>query len=166
MNICVTLTCVQHIQVMYIPGGRICTFSPCLEQVQKTCEILSKEGFCYINSLECLVRPFSIQNINLKQVDFGDSSCSNSSVKRFRPDHDTKVETCQEDIRRKNGDNADATEMVIHNANDASMTTSREKAEGKSLRCISGVPSASMTGHTGILTFATLFSEKFELKSQ
>lgn len=40
--------------------GRICCFSPCIEQVQRTCEALKKEGFTEIKMFEVLTRDHQI----------------------------------------------------------------------------------------------------------
>jgi tRNA A58 N-methylase Trm61 len=37
-------------------GGRLCSFSPCIEQVQRTCEELKAQGFTEVSTVECLLR--------------------------------------------------------------------------------------------------------------
>lgn len=52
-------------------GGRVCSFSPCIEQVQKTCEALADQGFEEINTLEILLRVHEVRPVNLLLPDFG-----------------------------------------------------------------------------------------------
>lgn len=42
-------------------GGKLCSFSPCIEQVQRTCLKLTDLGFVYINTYECLQEELSVQ---------------------------------------------------------------------------------------------------------
>ncbi|KAL2917896.1 tRNA (adenine-N(1)-)-methyltransferase catalytic subunit trm61 [Polyrhizophydium stewartii] len=48
--------------------GRICCFSPCIEQVQRTCETLKALGFYDIRMFECLVRPYEVQRIESEKL--------------------------------------------------------------------------------------------------
>ncbi|XP_023268746.1 tRNA (adenine(58)-N(1))-methyltransferase catalytic subunit TRMT61A [Seriola lalandi dorsalis] len=52
-------------------GGRVSSFSPCIEQVQRTCEALADQGFEEINTLEILLRVHDIRTVSLALPDFG-----------------------------------------------------------------------------------------------
>lgn len=51
-------------------GGRLCSFSPCIEQVQKSCECLNKLGFDEIETMEVLVTQYNVQSRTLNALDF------------------------------------------------------------------------------------------------
>lgn len=44
-------------------AARICCFSPCVEQVQKTCEVLREQGFAEIEMYECLAREHVVSKV-------------------------------------------------------------------------------------------------------
>ncbi|XP_033338844.2 tRNA methyltransferase 61 [Megalopta genalis] len=50
-------------------GGKLCSFSPCIEQVQRTCIKLSTKGFIELNTYECLQREVNVQYKNLPTLD-------------------------------------------------------------------------------------------------
>ncbi|KAF5842670.1 S-adenosyl-L-methionine-dependent methyltransferase [Dunaliella salina] len=43
------------------PNGRLCSFSPCIEQVQKVCRALELAGFTDILTIECLLRTHEVR---------------------------------------------------------------------------------------------------------
>lgn len=66
--------------VSFSPGGRLCSFSPCIEQVQRTCEALTEQGFEEIRTLEVLLRVHNVRDVTLQLPDFGpDPSSSQAS---------------------------------------------------------------------------------------
>jgi len=46
------------------PYCRLCSFSPCIEQVQQLCTALSENGFVEITTWECLLRPFDVLDLS------------------------------------------------------------------------------------------------------
>lgn len=51
---------VSHVHSVLKPNGLLCTFSPCIEQVQNTHSLLRSTGFTDITMMECLARPFEV----------------------------------------------------------------------------------------------------------
>ncbi|GLC61051.1 hypothetical protein PLESTB_001710600 [Pleodorina starrii] len=47
------------------PNGRFCSFSPCIEQVQRTAEALSAAGFTDVITYECLLREYEVAREHL-----------------------------------------------------------------------------------------------------
>jgi len=115
-------------RAMKTSGARICSFSPCIEQVQKTCLRLKEEGFTELLTLECLKREFQVRKITLPVFD---------------PNMDP-LQTPKEGRKRNH-----------ETANDGSDDKPELKSE-KETKFLTGVPLTNMPGHTGYLTFATL----------
>ncbi|KAJ8341349.1 hypothetical protein SKAU_G00336400 [Synaphobranchus kaupii] len=53
-------------------GGRISSFSPCIEQVQRTCAALAEQGFGEICTLEVLLRVYDVRPVSIALPDLGD----------------------------------------------------------------------------------------------
>ena len=70
-------------------GGRVCCFSPCIEQVQRTVASLRENFFIEMSTIEVLIKPIdTAKTVSLKKLKFEDSegkviNGSNSSNDEF-----------------------------------------------------------------------------------
>ena len=70
-------------------GGRICSFSPCVEQVQKAISVMEEQGFQEITTMECLIREFQVRKISLPVFD-PDRPVPHFGGKRKAPDDENE----------------------------------------------------------------------------
>ncbi|ORY48914.1 tRNA methyltransferase complex GCD14 subunit [Rhizoclosmatium globosum] len=121
--------------------GRICTFSPAIEQVQRTCEELEKFGFYDVRMFETLIRRQEIKTLQKKPLPTRDNVTGftkRESPKRKRDGQDDEDEEAaeggeKEDEEAATGDKAD--QVVVS-------------------RTVQNV-----AGHTSFLVFASIFIE-------
>jgi tRNA (adenine57-N1/adenine58-N1)-methyltransferase len=59
---------VDHAYEVLRHKGRICNFSPCIEQVQGVCERMAQIGFYDIRTIECLSREYRVQSASYKPL--------------------------------------------------------------------------------------------------
>ncbi|CAB4058917.1 TRM61 [Lepeophtheirus salmonis] len=114
------------------PLGRICSFSPCIEQVQKAALSMKEQGFKDIRTIEVLLREFQVRKI-IQQT--------------YAHDMDFDLE---EDVSSSNGECAGE-----ENGEPPSKRFKKVPKEIPSKSFITGLPLTTMPGHTGYLTFAT-----------
>lgn len=51
------------------PDGVFCSFSPCIEQVQRTCAALEEQGFYGVRTMECLLRHYEVRQEKIATCD-------------------------------------------------------------------------------------------------
>ncbi|XP_069697825.1 tRNA (adenine(58)-N(1))-methyltransferase catalytic subunit TRMT61A isoform X2 [Periplaneta americana] len=114
-------------------GGRFVSFSPCIEQVQRTCEALSQHGFMELATTECLQKELQVQtrNMPILQLDF----LKQKSV----------------EVKDPAAENPEASTSEKQGRGAWKSNSNREMS-----RFVTGMPPQTMTGHTGYLTAATL----------
>lgn len=78
---------VGHAAYALVEGGRICCFSPCIEQVQRTYKVLLENKFSDLITVECLNRELIVRETSLTLPDLG----FNNSNKNIDNTNDTNV---------------------------------------------------------------------------
>ena len=164
----------QQSQSLCVSGGRVCSFSPCIEQVMKTCEKLTEIGFVDIQTLECLVRSFDIRTINLPLPDLGYPEGHNllksgAECSYHQPVIGSIVQPGQTSKEKEDSggsdeeeDNASRNRKKWKTAKEDKSGLERKRASFQvepSYVFKSASPPYQMPGHTGYLTFATLFAQ-------
>lgn len=127
-------------------GGRLCSFSPCMEQVQQTCETLVELGFVDVHTVEVLLRHFDVLSEEVPVLD------------PHNPDWGTDIENLraynQDRREKRTAEEADLSEDALA----APMRKNKDKMTSREI--ITARPYHEMRGHTGYLTFSTLVSKK------
>ncbi|KAK7490241.1 hypothetical protein BaRGS_00018586 [Batillaria attramentaria] len=166
--------CINSAKQALRQGGRICTFSPCMEQVQRTCEELCKHGFEDLSTVECLARNFSVQSVRMAPIDFGDSqdqkgdtqaSHSSKISKTDLPSSQGKADESEMETEQQDSETRTAAENVgdtlvraeTQYAQPNSKATNQSGTRSKGAEFKSAAPPNVMQGHTGFLTFASLY---------
>lgn len=118
-------------------GGRFSSFSPCIEQVQRTAEALREASFVDIEAMECLQRPYNINTIDLDVPAFGFDL----------PAPSDKDKQASRPVKRKREE--DSVSAPYHNRR-------LERPIWHEFKLRSAQPCKAIRGHTGFLLFATL----------
>lgn len=146
-------------RALKVQGGRLCSFSPCIEQVQRTCETLTMEGFTDLSTMECLVRNFDVRTMNLPFADLGQSEVDSGATEP------AKKQACLSgtDVPMSEVSVSITISEEISDGDAESKKNTRHgfdligKKDGKNFFFKTGTPAVQMPGHTGFLTFATLY---------
>ncbi|TMW57700.1 hypothetical protein Poli38472_014303 [Pythium oligandrum] len=132
---------IGHATKMLKQGGFFASYSPCIEQVQKTCDGLREAGYEQIKTIETRLVPFSSRSVDLPVPDFGFDTAASSSTESSKP----------------------ATDSAESNGNESAESASQPSAKkrrinGKSVGDnLVARKDNEIRGHTAFLTFASKF---------
>ncbi|KAH9086610.1 hypothetical protein Ae201684P_000032 [Aphanomyces euteiches] len=83
---------VGHAKQMLKHNGAFASYSPCMEQVQKTCDALRLDGFDRVRTIETRLMPYSTRTVTLPLPSFTEEY----QRKQKRSHEESEVETNQE----------------------------------------------------------------------
>ena len=61
---------IKHAKRALKTGGRLCCYSPCIEQVQRNCAAMREEGFHSVITIECRLRKFDVRETTFMLPEF------------------------------------------------------------------------------------------------
>ena len=138
------LNCILSFVFFNIEGGRLCTFSPCIEQVQRTCQQLRTNGFEEINTIECLRRIHEFRYQHRNKICFTADKNQEDTIEAKSIKRESIND--QEDI---------TTEKKFKS--DLEIKPKKQPQESETI--LTAIGPLVMPGHTGYLTFAYLKQE-------
>lgn len=142
-------------------GGRLCSFSPCIEQVQRTCTALRQDGFCDIKTIECLTRVITVRTCAMPEARLSSSVIQESKTESQEDRAPDEKRARVEALDPTTTDNKAPTEADISNVCTPDSTGVVRKnvknMKMDNVNVLTSTPPKEMPGHTGYLTFASLY---------
>ena len=145
-------------------NGRIWNFSPCIEQVQKVCLMLSELKYSHIRTFECISRTYTTKYRGYEHPDYSekedDQEETENKLKTNQVIDDSDLEDEEIEVKPKDEQNADSEKVRRRDwkwkeKNDSN----KAKLKDRNKILISEL-THKIKGHTGYLTFAT-WNKKF-----
>ncbi|KAA0202054.1 hypothetical protein HAZT_HAZT000622 [Hyalella azteca] len=115
------------VNAVKLNGGRICSFSPCIEQVSRTCELMRSLGLQNVTTLEVLTRELQVLHSDMPVIDITPVSQLTKSEK------------------------SDLSAIALTKEVPSPIFNGEGRTKSKSI--LSAYPKLTQAGHTGYLTF-------------
>ncbi|KAJ3051403.1 tRNA (adenine-N(1)-)-methyltransferase catalytic subunit trm61 [Rhizophlyctis rosea] len=132
--------------------GRLCSFSPCVEQVIKTCTALKEQGFVDIRMYETLLKPYEFRSLTMKPL----------PQPRLAPTPTIKVEPSISSTTApdQNGEGSNKRKRLSKDESGVESESKDGSGEVYAPKDVVVTKGASeMRAHTSYLTFATLLPD-------
>ena len=82
---------IQSAHFVLKDNGKICAFSPCIEQVQKTCQMLGRNGFIDIRTFEVLSHDKLVREHKFPAMDLKSKNFDHSVRSKLRSEEEEKT---------------------------------------------------------------------------
>ncbi|KAJ3171826.1 tRNA (adenine(58)-N(1))-methyltransferase catalytic subunit trmt61a [Irineochytrium annulatum] len=139
--------------------GRLCSFVPCVEQVQKSTAALMKHGFFDIRLFEVLIRPHEVKSIQLRALDASTAKPKRPPKRKTPPDAgNNALETA---VGEELGLGAPAADVDMNGAKEDTASPEAnsgpvEIGERSDDNVYMSRPLSEVRGHTSYLLFASV----------
>ncbi|KAI9349465.1 adenine-N(1)--methyltransferase catalytic subunit TRMT61A-like protein [Zopfochytrium polystomum] len=152
---------------------RLCSFSPCVEQVQKTCQKLQALGFFDLRVFETLQRNHDVKTMVEKPLPQRPSRDAPRQTKRKAEDDEDQGDQNGDAGDEASADNENENENEIENENEKENDENKSKNKNENggaanrseaprqgeTKVVVSRPMREVRGHTSYLLFASLFKE-------
>lgn len=166
------------------PNGSICSYSPCVEQTQRTVQALRDYGFHSLKTIEVRLREHYVDDVELdtvpttklpRDLNINSNATSNNvsgghpaaqvqetdpDSGRSSPNLTTAAESSDEnECESKRISKEDEAKGALHDS--ATMSSNSPSGTTKKRKMLCARPFSTMRGHTAFLTFATAGNKCF-----
>ncbi|KAL5105559.1 tRNA adenine 58 N 1 methyltransferase catalytic subunit TRMT61A [Taenia crassiceps] len=148
-------------------GGRVCVFSPCIEQVQKTCTNLRSAGFSDIEVIECISRNYTPVHTVLNVPNLGQENATKLFNGTYTYKKAQAGETVETDSEARKGPLRRSERHLFPPLSNYLTPNDSLKGNGQGCRPYgywAALPRQKDTGHTGYLTFASSIPMKTSME--
>ena len=129
---------VPHAAYTIKPNGRICSYSPCMEQTQRTCAALKQYKFHSITTVEARLKEYYVDEVEMEA-----------------PPTELPVIPTQDSVSLEKERQVSGGVLEKQGELKAYEKVEREHSSSAKKRKVCARPFAQMRGHTAFLTFAT-----------
>lgn len=144
---------VPHAAYTIKPTGRICSYSPCMEQTQRTVAALRRHGFHSLRTVEARLKEYFVDEVELEDVPKDLPMIPTEETASLEKERCVGGADAQQGVG-DGGKNDDGKEIDANSKKRKKVgLTSSVNASSNKLLCARPFP--QMRGHTAFLTFAT-----------
>jgi tRNA (adenine57-N1/adenine58-N1)-methyltransferase len=151
-------------------GGRLCSFSPCIEQVQRTCDKLRALQFVDIITVECLLRPYEVLPQDVAKftplVASSQQAPAGSDATTRKRDRDTLEQHVNDTDKMEVVESEQSVGTESNNTNNNNKKKGNKVQYEQPRRALTITPISEIRGHTGYLTFATKYTPILKQQQQ
>lgn len=140
---------VPHAAYTIKPSGRICSYSPCMEQTQKTVAALRQHGFHSLRTVEARLKEYFVDELEMEAPPTDLPKILTEEVASLERERCANGGVLPPKNKKKIEDDAEKDASAPEEAK----AVAGEKRKGNKTLCAR--PFAQMRGHTAFLTFAT-----------